>query len=90
MYKMTQKSLDTWGIVLTSSVKWLLHSLVLARVSTLKFPYIIAKLIYNFRMYLGLKDDYCFEEHDLIFRCSGEEVYFFAVEHLKEFYCKLL
>jgi len=79
MYRMTQKSLDAWGIILTSSVKWLLHSLVLAPVPTLKSPYIIPKLIYNFRTYLRLNDDYCFEEHDLIFRCSGEEVCFFVV-----------
>jgi hypothetical protein len=87
MYRMTQKSLDTSGIILTSSVKWLLHSLVLAPVLTFRSPYIITKVIYYFRTYLELNNDYYFEEHDLIFRCGGEEVRFFAVG--PEFSCNM-
>jgi hypothetical protein len=84
---MKQKSLDTWGVILTWSVNWLLHSLLLARLSTFKSPYIIPKVIYNFRTYLGLKNDYYFEDRELIFRCSGEEVCFFAVG--PEFSCNI-
>jgi len=45
---MTQKSLNTSGIILTSSVKLLLHSLVLASVLALRTPYIIRKVTYYF------------------------------------------
>jgi len=84
---MTQKSLDTSGIILTSVMQWLLHSPVLAPVLALRSSYIITNVIYHFRTYLELKNFYCFEEHDLIFRCNGEEAYFFAVG--SEFSCKI-
>jgi hypothetical protein len=56
-----------------------LHRLVLEPVLALRSPYIITKVIYYFRTYLELNNDYYFEEKDLIFRCSGEKVCFFAV-----------